>query len=138
MEVKGLDRRGSRIVAESNRSLAPRLKPEASSRADSVLLARFQQNKEGSMRSLFLLPACLIVEIPAQRNARIVDDDVEARKVGDRRLSEVFDLLAITDIDALRGDSPAVGGAHLLRDGIESPAHRHRQRQTRSKLTLVA
>ena len=70
-----------------------------------------------------------LVEVADQRDAGIVDEDVEGR-VGRRRgMRERLDLLAIADIDAVHGNPLRMGAADLGGDGLQAGLVAIRQRQ---------
>ena len=70
-----------------------------------------------------------LVELAEQRDAGIVDDDVEAGMAGDSCLREGFDLARLADVDAVQGDFSRMGFADLGGDGAQSRFVAIRQRQ---------
>src|SRR5271170_3431464 len=65
---------------------------------------------------------CIIelVELTEQRNTGIVDDNAESRKFRNGRLSELFDLFGVGDIDAANRDPTRMRGYHRFRDRFQS------------------
>ena len=62
------------------------------------------------------------VELAEQRDAGIVDDDVEAGMGGDRGLREVRDLVGLADIDAVHADFLRMSVLAISAASVGSPA----------------
>jgi hypothetical protein len=60
------------------------------------------------------------IELTQQRDAGIIEQQIQRRKGSDRGRGEVLDLLGICNIDPLNGHSARMRGGNLLGHRLES------------------